>query len=159
MKTINQYITEKFKINSDNITKYHYHPKDKEELIYLINKLIKERGENADLNDIDVSNIKDMSQLFDDSRLTIKKIDISKWDVSNVTNMKKMFNAQFNFDCNLGKWDVSNVTNMERMFDHCMEFNGEGLENWNTEKVENMTNMFNNCYYLNKNNNKPKWYK
>lgn len=69
-----------------------------------------------------------------------------------------MFNAQFNFDCNLGEWDVSNVTNMERMFDHCMEFNGEGLENWNTEKVKNMTNMFNNCYYLNK-HGKPKWYK
>ena len=42
--------------------------------------------------------------------------DISKWDVSNVTNMSCMFdyNSQFNGD--ISKWDVSNVTDMSNMF-------------------------------------------
>ena len=41
--------------------------------------------------------------------------DISKWDVSNVKNMSDMFaNSKFNGD--ISKWDVSNVTNMHGMF-------------------------------------------
>jgi len=34
---------------------YNYHPESKQELRTLIKQLLKERGENADLNDIDVS--------------------------------------------------------------------------------------------------------
>ena len=60
MKQLPTYIIEKLKINkSTNL--YHYHPKDKDELRSLIQELLKERGNDADLNDIDVSNITDMS--------------------------------------------------------------------------------------------------
>ena len=61
MKQINTYINEKLVLNKGNvkdyIQTYHYHPKDKYELNSLIEKLIKERGADADLNDIDTSNI------------------------------------------------------------------------------------------------------
>jgi surface protein len=71
-----------------------FRPRSNEDLKVLIKKLIKERGLNADLNDIDVSNVKDMYYLFLNSRFNG---DISEWDVSNVTNMRGMFNeSSFN---------------------------------------------------------------
>ena len=59
MNNLSTYIIEKLKINKDS-NKYHYHPKDKDELRFLIEKLLEERGNDADLNDIDVSDITDM---------------------------------------------------------------------------------------------------
>ena len=56
--------------------KYNYHPKTKEELIDLIKELIGIRGNEADLNDIDVSQITSMSWLFVHSEFNG---DISKW--------------------------------------------------------------------------------
>ena len=57
MKNLNTYITEKILINKNTKT-YSYHPKTTDELTELVNKLIEERGYNADLNDIDTSEIK-----------------------------------------------------------------------------------------------------
>ena len=116
MKKLNQYITEKLRINKDSI-KYHYYPKNKKELRSLIQKLLKERGNDTDLNDIDVSNITDMSELFKD--LDIHNIDISEWDVSNVENMEYMFFGCENFNSDLSNWDVSNVKYMGHMFYEC----------------------------------------
>ena len=156
MKQLTQYLTEKFKLNSKNVDKHNYHPKDVSELKELIRKLIKERGEDADLNDIDVSEITDMTEAFYDNKLIVANINISKWDVRNVKNMEKMFANQFIFDCDLSEWDVSNVINMKNMFNGCLSFHGKGLENWNVSKVKDMKEMFYNCYKL---KIKPKWYK
>ena len=66
MKTLQQHINEKLIINKNsNAKKHNYHPKTKKELNELVNKLIKERGNEADLNDIDTSEITDMSFLFE----------------------------------------------------------------------------------------------
>ena len=90
MNNLSTYIIEKLRINKDsNKIEYHYHPKDKDELRSLIQELLlKERGNKADLNDIDVSNITDMANMFYNSKFDG---DISKWDVNNVTNMFGMF--------------------------------------------------------------------
>lgn len=65
MKHIFDFINEKLIINKNTkFKKYNYHPKDKNELQDIVNKLIKERGNKADLNDIDTSEITDMSKLF-----------------------------------------------------------------------------------------------
>ena len=67
MKQINKYIVERLRINKDignHDHHYNYYPKDKNELKELVNKLIKERGNEADLNDIDTSEITDMSHMF-----------------------------------------------------------------------------------------------
>ena len=114
MRRFNQYIIERLKL-SKNDKVYNYHPKTKDELKELINKLIKERGNNADLNDIDTSRITDMEKLF---YLSNFNGDISEWNVSNVENMYKMFTrSKFNGD--ISKWDVSKLEKNFAMFRFC----------------------------------------
>ena len=68
MKEIVKFIKEGLKITSKTkVDKYNYHPKTRDELKELVDKLIKERGDDADLNDIDTSKITDMSKLFEKS--------------------------------------------------------------------------------------------
>ena len=111
MKNLKDIIQERLHINKD-IKSYNYHPKSRKELKKLVDKLIKERGNEADLNDIDTSEIKDMEELFFNSPFNG---DISEWDVSNVKNMYCMFyGSKFNGD--ISNWDVSNVENMNNMF-------------------------------------------
>ena len=75
---------------------------------------IKKYGTNADLNQIDVNNVTDMSSIFSFSKFNG---DISKWDVSNVTNMRFMFSkSKFNGD--ISNWNISNVTDIESIFDN-----------------------------------------
>ena len=122
MKQINYYILEHFE-NSNfsilerlhinkNIDSYNYHPKTNPELYELVGKLIKERGNDANLNDIDTSEITDMSYLFYESKFNG---DISQWNVSNVKNMNNMFYRSY-FNGDISKWDVSNVEYMYNMF-------------------------------------------
>ena len=139
MKTLQHYITEKIHINKNSKIAYNYHPKTKDELEDIIKQRIKSEGNECDLNDIDTSNITDMSYLFEDSDFNG---DISKWNVSNVTNMEDMFGySEFNGD--ISKWDVSNVTNMEDMFRYS-KFNDD-ISNWDVSNVKNMRGMFDNC--------------
>ena len=87
MKNLNNYILEKLNIK-DIKHQYNYFPKTRGELRQILEERLKE-DKNANLNDIDVSKITNMSCLFSD--LDPHNIDISKWDVSNVTNMGSMF--------------------------------------------------------------------
>ena len=113
MKTLKLYINEALHINKDTKGDYYnYRPKTTDDLRKLVKKLIKERGKNADLNDIDTSEITNMSYLFYDSKFNG---DISKWDVSNVEDMPYMFyDSKFNGD--ISNWDVSKVKYMTGMF-------------------------------------------
>ena len=115
MKTLQQFITEKILINKNSKIAYNYHPKTRDELEDIINKRIKSEGNECDLNDIDTSNITDMSYLFEYSDFNG---DISRWNVSKVKNMKGMFlHSKFNGD--ISNWDVSNVIHNVDMFDNC----------------------------------------
>ena len=151
MNSLSTYIIEKLKINKD-IKIYNYHPKDKKELRSLIKELLKERGKDANLNDIDVSDITDMSELFTD--LDPYNINISEWDVSNVKNMGSMFYGCKNFNSDISRWNVSNVEDMSYMFDNCKKFNSD-LSNWDVSNVKDMRRIFNGCKSL---KNKPSWY-
>ena len=109
---------------------------DKDHLKQLIDQEIKEHGRYCSLNHIDVSNIQDMSGLFQYSDFNG---NISKWDVSDVTNMNSMFqDSKFNGDISM--WDVSNVTDMGWMFAGSA-FNGD-ISNWDVSNVTNMRFMF-----------------
>ena len=136
MKTSQNYIIEKMLINKNSKILYNYHPKTKDELKDIINQKIESEGNECNLNDIDTSNIIDMSYLFLESDFNG---DISNWNVYNVTNMEGMFySSKFNGD--ISKWDVSSVKNMWSMFSYS-KFNGD-ISNWDVSSVKNMGDMF-----------------
>ena len=118
MKSLSSYIQEKLIIKKSN--QYKYFPQTKEELKAIIETRIKDEGNEVDLNDIDVSKITDMSELFE---RTDFNGDISNWDVSNVKDMSYMFYNCKKFNHDISSWDVSNVTNMSNMFYECALFN------------------------------------
>ena len=87
--------------------------KDRSHLRQLIDEEIEKQGLDANLNHIDVSNVKSMDFMFKYSEFNG---DISKWDVSNVKSMIGMFmNSKFNGD--ISKWDISNVERMTSIFE------------------------------------------
>ena len=189
MKQFNHYIIEKLKINKDSNNKpeYHYHPEKLSELIELLIKLVNKRGSDADLNDVDVSRITDMSDLFHRvnhlSKYKIQFIDISKWDVSNVEDFESMFERCSNFTSDLLRWDFSSaknvnfmflncskfnsevgewkfnpeLTNMLRMFDGCESFEGDELDQWDVSNIKDFRKTFLRCKSLHPFNNLNNW--
>ena len=147
MKHLNQYITEyiiKKKLDKPIDSEYKYHPQTKDELIENIKELL-DKGE-TDLNCIDTIDITDMSNLFKDlDVIKDNNFDVSDWNVSNVKNMSQLFYDCINFNCDLSKWNISNVTNIQNMFEGCESFEGKGLEKWDVYNIENMNNMFKYC--------------
>ena len=149
MISINQYIIEKLKIRKQS---YKYHPQTKEELNEIIKERIINNGSDCNLNDIDVSKIKDMSYLFSKVHNSNGEIiqtfngDISGWDVSGVEDMTGMFiGSKFNGD--ISDWDVSRVKVMDEMF-RLSEFNGN-ISDWNVSNVESAYAMFYGCETFN----------
>lgn len=144
-------INEGFKITKDFKLKgkYKYHPKSHNELMNLLKTLLDERGSDADLNDIDTSNVKDMSSLFPTIHKDIHNIDISEWNVTNVTNMNHMFYNTDITTLDLSKWNVENVKSMRGMFFKCKYLRNTGnLNDWKIDKVKDMGFMFNDCKNL-----------
>lgn len=130
-------ISEKLVINknfSSNVN--NYKPQTKNELKELIKQHIKEYGNEVDLNNIDISNITDMSELFEGSDFNG---NISEWDVSKVWNMTSMFEMS-KFDGDISNWDVSNVEYMTSMFSHS-NFN-QDISGWDVGNVAYMEYMF-----------------
>ena len=156
MKEIVKFIKEGLKITSNTKVnerpKYNYYPKTKKELINLLKQLIEERGNEGDFNDIDTSEITNMSYLF--SYKDKFNGDISKWDVSNVTDMKYMFYKCRSFNQPLNNWDVYNVKYMIGMFHKCESFN-QDISNWDVSNIKYNSNMFYKCPI--KENYKPKF--
>ena len=159
MKSLNIFVNEQksfnsFRINQDNRPdQYTCQPKNKDELRKILKDRLKE-DPNADLNDIDVSKIINISAVF--TGLNPHNINISDWDMSNVENAGYMFYGCEHFNCDLSNWDMSKVKKIHCMFAYCKKFEGKGLEKWNVSKVEDMSDVFYRCDSL---KNKPSWYK
>jgi surface protein len=100
------------------------------------------------LNNLDVSNIKDMHNMFHDS-YDLQKLAIDDWNVSNVTNMARLFNACHSLQTlDLNNWNVSNVADMHSLFTGCKNLQTINIKNWNVGNVKNMSFMFSGCTQL-----------
>ena len=87
---------------SSDFSIYSCQPKTKKELKDIINERISKEGPNCDLNDIDVSLIEDMSELFFMSDFNG---EISKRNVSKVKYMYLTFEgSKFNHD--ISNWKI-----------------------------------------------------
>ena len=95
---------------------------------------------NYRISSWDVSNVTDMSSMFQSSMYSD---NLSYWDVSSVTNMYRMFSAYSRniFYVDISDWDVSNVTNMGEMFEGS-SLSNEDISNWDVSSVINMNGMF-----------------
>ena len=94
---------------------YSCQPKSNGELNRIINERISKEGPYCDLNNIDVSQITDMSYLFYKSEFNG---DISKWNVSNVENMSNMF-AYSRFNQDISKWKINEFCDVRHIFYSC----------------------------------------
>ena len=140
MKQLDQYIIEKFKLSTKNTkqTKYKYFPQTRDELRSILEERLS-KNKNANLNNIDVSQITDMNYLF--WKLKPRKINISEWDVSNVTDMRGMFYYCTNFNCDISEGDVSNVKYMTRMCTYCEKLNCD-ISEWDVSNVKSFEKAF-----------------
>jgi hypothetical protein len=98
---------------------------DRDQLYDEILRHIQSYGTSCDFNHLDVSQVEDMSQLFEGMDF---QGDISKWDVSNVTHMNYMFHKS-SFNGDISQWNVRHVRNMNYLFKDA-QFDGD-LSQWN----------------------------
>lgn len=151
------FMLEKLKVSSKTkINTYRYHPKNLNELKNIIKDLVKERGCNADLNDIDVSKITSMFFLFTNDLKTFNG-NISEWDVSNVFTFEAMFyTSEFTGEnSDLSNWNVSGADCLACMFERSKFNQREQIEHWKVNSEAELQAMFRNSP-LEK--NPPKWY-
>ena len=98
-----------------------------------------ENGDYAGIEDWNVIQVTDMSELFEFA--TDFNSDISQWDTSEVTNMSYMFYSASAFNVDVGGWVTSKVEDMSYMFAHASAFDKD-VSGWVTSKVEDMRYMF-----------------
>jgi len=114
-----------------------------------MSNLFKSRWESGDISNWDVSNVTNMSHMFEEVHSLFFYPSIGDWDVSNVTNMSHMFHDTWTFHgYGIQNWDVSNVTDMESMFEGALSFIGV-IGNWDVSNVTNMSHMFEGAFDFN----------
>lgn len=156
MKNLKQHINEALKINSKSKVIKHQRPKNKKELVEIINERIKNLDSIVlDLTDINTDLIIDMSYLFERFSYELypfKIIDVTGWDVSNVEDMTNIFSNLVSIEeiKGLHTWNMKNVKNASGMFQDCEMLRELDLSKWEMPKVEKLYNCFENCKIISK---------
>ena len=115
----------------------------KEKLREYLKSEVEKQGEHVVIQNIDVSRIEDLSDLFRDITAGVKTLDLSGWKTSGVKDMSWMFGGCKTLESlDLSGWDVSNVKTMNDMFACCENIEYLDITDWDTSKVKNMARMF-----------------
>ena len=121
---------------------------------------------------VDLSNVKNMQDMFANSLLSIlpanlytpnvinmqwtfgnctgiQSLDLSNWDTSNVANLSWCFSGCTNLKTlEVSTLNTSAVTTLYQTFSNCNSLQSLDVSNWNTSKVTTMENTFYNCTNL-----------
>ena len=114
-------------------------PQTKKELRTWIEEYCKKVKNHGEPNTWDVTQVTDMSKLFQNAKTFDAPID--KWDTSQVTDMSDMFDKATAFNQNISTWKTSKVTDMRHMFFDAINFN-QDISTWKTSQVTDMSGMF-----------------
>jgi surface protein len=96
---------------------------------------------DVNLSNWDVSNVHDMSHMFQYAT-SYQGIGISDWDTSNVIQMEYMFDGATSFNASVHHWQVRDVVNMAYMFHNTNQFQGIGLDQWEISSTCTVDHMF-----------------
>ena len=114
-----------------------------EEIREYLKSEIEKQGKNVVIQNIDVSLIEDLSDLFYKITDGVESLDLSGWKTSGVKNMRSMFYKCSSLkSINLSDWDTSNLDNMSNMFWGCSNLESLDLSGWDTSNVKYMCDMF-----------------
>ena len=95
-----------------------------------------------DLNDLNTSEVTDMSSMFQFVQ-KLEKLDVSSFDTSKVEKMRDMFNNASSLrELDLANFDTSEVIDMGRMFKDCQNLEKLNVSSFNTSKVTIFEDMF-----------------
>ncbi len=96
----------------------------------------------------DLSKVNSMIQMFENCATLIGNVSMNDWDVANVSDMSNMFNGALNFNQNISSWNVSKVTGMTGMFARTNAFN-QDIGSWDVGSAIFMGSMFNRAKSFN----------
>ena len=97
-------------------------------------------AEFLDASKIDTSKVKNMYNMFLDSRFP--KLDLDTWDTSNVENMRSMFFNSEIKELKIDKWNTSKVKDMKYFLYQARDLKELNIQDWDTSNVEDMQNTF-----------------
>lgn len=126
---------------------------NKEELVKLILRTIRNRGFGVNLNFIDTSRITDMSDLFCKiGNLNYRKLNIMGYTLTCIRairyRLKRSITGKIDndiFQLKIDKWDTSNVKDMSYMFESS-RFN-QNISDWDVRNVRDMSRMFSGAMF------------
>ncbi|EOH3839738.1 BspA family leucine-rich repeat surface protein, partial [Campylobacter jejuni] len=96
--------------------------------------------EEVNLSLLDVSQLKNLSYLFDDSTRGDFS-GIESWDVSNVKNFEFCFSKAERFNADISKWNVGKGCYFTSMFEKARCFNAD-ISKWNMSNAKSVSYMF-----------------
>ncbi len=129
-----------------SLKKYNYFPKTLEEFQEILEKKAKSRVKN--LNDIDVSQLKELRGFSKYKFFTKTNFFVDEFDVSNVRNFGFCFSFCYNFNSDLSNWNVSNGEDFNMFFFECSSFNQKIL-NFNFRNAKVVTYFLSNTSSFN----------
>ena len=115
------------------------------------------------LQDLNMSNVTNVSFLFLDDKNLRDISALAKWDMTNVEDSESMFEATSITDVSsLGNWRMPNNANIRRMFDYIDLKDADGLTNWelrgiNDDKPIDIWNVMYSTQYINVSQWRVRW--